>query len=106
MEFPVPLTQKNAILAGIAFDSEGNLWTHSYIDPHNPLPEAPDHIIKIDKAINTTAPGDLPQIPVTCYRVPSRNTVMHCITQGPDGNIWFTELGIDKVGKLKYNRGR
>jgi hypothetical protein len=25
---------------------------------------------------------------------------MHRLTQGPDGAIWFTELALDKVGKL------
>ena len=39
-------------------------------------------------------------IDVTGYPVPTRNTLMHRITQGPDGNIWFTELGTDQVGVL------
>ncbi|MEH1964934.1 MAG: hypothetical protein V7K91_00320 [Nostoc sp.] len=34
------------------------------------------------------------------YQVPTRNTVMHRITQGPDQNIWFTELRSDKVGRM------
>jgi virginiamycin B lyase len=32
--------------------------------------------------------------------VPTRDTVMHRIVQGPDGNVWFTELNADKVGRL------
>ena len=86
-EFPVPSTQGNAILGGLAFDSEGNLWTQSYVDTHNPLPEGRDFIIKLDKAILTAAPGDLSQIVVTYFQAPSRKTVMHRITQGPDGNL-------------------
>ena len=39
-------------------------------------------------------------IQVDLYRVPTRNTIMHRIVQGPDGNIWFTELGTDKLGIL------
>ena len=101
-EFPVPPKQQNVILGGIAFDSKGNLWTHSYVDQKRPRPEGPDHIIKIDKAIKNAATGDW--IPITYYEVRSRNTVMHRITQGPDGNIWFTELGIDKLGKLTIGR--
>jgi virginiamycin B lyase len=38
--------------------------------------------------------------PVTFYQVPTRDTVMHRIIQGPDGNMWFTELKADKVGKI------
>lgn len=97
-EFPIPPKQQNEILGGMVFDSDGNLWTHSYVDQKRPQPEGPDHIIKIDKGIKSAVEGDW--IPITYYEVRSRNTVMHRITQGPDGNIWFTELGIDKVGKL------
>ena len=99
-EFPVPLTQKNVILAGMAFDQEGNLWTQSYVDAHNPFPEGQDYIIKFDKAIQYANAGDLSNIPITYYPVPSKKTIMHRIIQGPDNNIWFTELGIDKLGKL------
>lgn len=105
-EFPVPLTQSNVILAGLGFDSEGNLWTQSYVDPHNPLPEGPDHIIKLDKAINSAAAGDLSRIPIACYEVPTRLTVMHRITPGPDGNMWFTELGTDKLGRVMIRKGK
>ncbi len=102
-EFPVPLPEKNIILAGMAFDKQGNLWTHAYVDEYNPSPKGPDYIVKFDAAINTVAPEDISQVPVTYYQVPSRNTIMHRITQGPDDNIWFTELGIDKLGKLTVN---
>lgn len=87
----------------MTFDSEGNLWTHSYL-PKNSLPKGPDYIISLDKAINTAAPENLSQIPMKHYPVPSRETIMHRIVQGPDGNIWFTELGIDKLGKLTIGK--
>lgn len=99
-EFPIPLTQQNVILAGMAFDNEGNLWTHSYVNQHDADPPGTDHIIKLDKSIQRAKSGDISRIPVTYYQTPTRNTVMHRITQGPDGNIWFTELGVDKLGKL------
>jgi virginiamycin B lyase len=105
-EFRVPMTQSNVILAGLAFDSEGNLWTQSYVDIHNPLPEGPDHIVKLDKAINTRPFGDGSGVPVNYYEVPTRLTVMHRIIQGPDGNIWFTELGADKLGKVTLGKGK
>lgn len=104
-EYPLPMTQANVILAGLAFDAEGNLWVQQYIDqnaptPANPSPAGGDYIIRIDKSILTTAPADISRVPMTFYRVPSTQTVMHRILQGPDGQIWFTELGINKVGKL------
>lgn len=104
-EFAVPRTQANVILAGLAFDGDGNLWVQQYIDQNAPTPAAPsppgaDHIVRIDKAILTASPGDLSNVPITFYRVPTSQTVMHRIVQGPDGNIWFTELASNKIGKL------
>jgi virginiamycin B lyase len=105
-EFRVPMTQSNVILAGLAFDSEGNLWTQSYVDTHNPLPEGPDHIVKLDKAINNRPSGDGSGVSVNYYEVPTRLTVMHRIIQGPDGNIWFTELGADRLGTIILGKGK
>jgi virginiamycin B lyase len=104
-EYPVPMTQSNVILAGLAFDRDGNLWVQQYIDQNNPTPAQPsppgaDYIIRFDKSIATTAPGDISRVPITVYKVPTTQTVMHRIIQGPDGKIWFTELGSNKVGKL------
>lgn len=103
-EYPIPLTQRNVILAGMAFDDMGNLWTHSYVNGKEPSPAGADHLIRIDKSIVSAQAGDLTNIPVTFYQVPTRNTVMHRIMQGPDGAIWFTELGADKLGKLQLSR--
>jgi sugar lactone lactonase YvrE len=33
------------------------------------------------------------------HRVPASGTTAADIA-GPDGNAWFTELGVDKIGKL------
>lgn len=104
-EYPVPMAQANVILAGLAFDSERNLWTHQYVDQNNPTPANPspagnDNIVRIDKAILTTSPADLSKVPITFYKVPTTQTVMHRIVEGPDGNIWFTELGSNKIGKV------
>jgi virginiamycin B lyase len=98
-EFPVPMTQPNVILAGLAFDGEGNLWTQQYVDQSRPLPAGPDHLVRIDKAILTAPPGDVSGIVFTYYQVPTRNTGMHRIIEGPDRNMWFTELKADRVGR-------
>jgi virginiamycin B lyase len=101
-EFPVPKLHGNTILAALTFDKEGNLWTQAYIDPNNDLPAGADAIVKIDKAILSAADADISSIPVTFYQVPTRDTVMHRITQGPDGALWFTELAVDQVGRLEF----
>ena len=99
-EFSVPATQKNQILAGLTFDSQGNLWVQSYVDQNNPNPEGNDYIIKFDKAILRAPAGDLTNVEITYYKVPTSKTVMHRIKEGKDGNIYFTELKQDKLGKV------
>jgi len=104
-EYPVPMAQSNVILAGLAFDGNKNLWVQQYINQNDPTPAQPspagaDYVIRIDKSILTTAPADISRVPMTYYRVPTAQTVMHRVVQGPDGKIWFTELGANKVGKL------
>lgn len=105
VEFPLPMLHANTILAALAFDSAGNLWTQAYVNPNNPYPAGADAIVRIDAAIQTAATsgqvGDLSNVPVTFYEVPTLDTVMHRITQGPDGAIWFTELHADQLGRLQ-----
>ena len=89
-EYPVPMTQPNVILAGLAFDNERNLWVQQYVDQNNPTPANPspagaDYIIRIDKSILTTSPADISRVPMTYYKVPSTQTVMHRILQGRMG---------------------
>jgi hypothetical protein len=48
----------------------------------------------------TTDPSRIGKIPITFYAVPTRQTVMHRIIQGPDQAMWFTELFANKVGRL------
>jgi virginiamycin B lyase len=99
-EFAVPKNQNNVLLAGLSFDNEKNLWVEQYVDQDNPYPAGPDHIIKIDKSILTAQPADTSNVPMTYYQVPTTGSVFHRIIQGPDGNMWFTEMHGNKVGKL------
>lgn len=109
-EFSVPKTQDNVILAGLAFDRVGNLWVQQYVDVNNPKYDLAngkptgtvgrDYIIKIDKSILRAKQSDISKVAFTFYEVPTRETVMHRIIQGPDGNMWFTEMMSDKVGRL------
>ena len=87
----------------LAFDAQKNLWVQQYVDLNNPTPGGPDHVLKIDKAIVTATPEDMASVPVTFYQVPTADSVMHRIIQGPDGNMWFTELHTNIVGKLRID---
>jgi virginiamycin B lyase len=99
-EYPVPKPRRNLILAGLTFDSDDNIWFQQYVDPNNPRPTGPDYVVRADKSILQTAPSRVGKVRFTYFAVPTRQTVMHRIIQGPDGAIWFTELAANKVGKL------
>jgi virginiamycin B lyase len=71
---------KNGKLAGAAFDLGQNLWVQF---------NYPDIIQRI------TPNGE-----VATYSLPTKNAVQHRIILGPDGNMWFTELKSDKVGRI------
>lgn len=103
-EFPVPKMQNNVILAGLAFDGEQNLWVQQYVDQNSPDPAGPDHLVKIDRNVLLAgSPGRLGAA-FTFYEVPTRQTVMHRIIRGPDGNLWFTELKSNRVGRLNLDQ--
>jgi virginiamycin B lyase len=99
-EFPIAKMQDNVLLGGLAFDSEKNIWVQQYVDHGHGSPTGRDHIIKIDKAILTAKPEDASAVATTFYPVQSTNTHMHRIIEGPDGNMWFTELGTDRLGRV------
>lgn len=103
VEYPVPLTRRDAILAGLAFDKSGALWVQIYCPapPPGTMPTGDDYIVRFGPELLKAPFRDLTGVSIDYFKAPSRGTVMHRITQGPDGNIWFTELGINRVGKLK-----
>jgi len=98
-QYPIPKTRPDVILAGLAFDKEGNLWTQQYV-PEGATPPGTDYIVKVRSTALARDPSLLTHEDFTFYAVPSTNTVLHRITQGPDGFMWFTELLTDKVGKM------
>jgi len=100
VEYSVPRSQENVLMAGLSFDHENNIWVQQYVNHNVPTRGGTDYLVKIDKAILTANPSDITGIPFTFYPVPSEDTMMHRIIQGPDGNMWFTEMGTDKVGRL------
>lgn len=102
VEFPVPLTRRDAILAGLAFDTEGALWVQQYCPTPAPgaMATGDDYIVRLGAELHKARPGDLSGVAIDYFKAPSRGTGMHRITQGPDGNIWFTELALNRVGRV------
>jgi virginiamycin B lyase len=102
-EYPIPRPQPNAILAGLAFDGEGNLWVQQYADLGHPLPGPPprDHLVRIDAAALAAGPDALAPSSFAFHPVPTRETGMHRIIAGPGNTMWFTEMHADRVGLLR-----
>jgi streptogramin lyase len=78
-EFPVDVALGE--VAGMTFGSDGNLWLAAQ-----------------DKVIRVTQRGL-----TTTYPLASNSFIQH-ITSGPDGNIWFTEQGADKIGRILLSK--
>jgi virginiamycin B lyase len=100
-EFPVPKSQSNSILAGFAFDAQGNLWTQSYVNQNNLPPTGPDYIVRMGNTILNAPNGDISSVLITRYQVESEGTVFHRIVLGDDGDMWFTELALNNIGKVR-----
>jgi virginiamycin B lyase len=108
-EFAIPSLQKNDILGSLCFDSEKNLWVQVYADCHNPVADiykAPNHdyIIKIDKAIRDLETNDISGISFTPHTLPSKMAMLHRIKMADDGNLWYTEMMTDRLGKVAIGK--
>jgi virginiamycin B lyase len=100
-EFAIPRPRPNMILAGLAFDRAGNLWVQQYVDHNHPDPAGEDRLVRIDGAGLAAGPDRLTEGHFSFFPVPTRDTVMHRIIEGPDSAMWFTEMHADKVGRLR-----
>jgi streptogramin lyase len=74
---------------GIVAASDGSLW---FLLASDDPPDAIGYsgIGHVDKTGNVLG----------TYQIPTQNALAGSITIGPDGNIWFTENGVGKVGRL------
>lgn len=73
-----PLTNPDDQLTGLAFDGRGMLWLQH---------DKPDTIGRAGLT------GELGAFPI-----PTSDATMHRLIRGPGGDMWFTELAVDKVG--------
>jgi virginiamycin B lyase len=80
-----PVTPAGAEPAALAFDAKGHPWIQ-YMTP--------DMIARIEPDMST--------IPYCIHPscTPAPTAMMHRLRLGPDHLLWFTELGLDTVGKI------
>lgn len=99
-EYPVPAFQKTDTLASLCFDCDLNLWVQVYVDQASSEPEGTDYVLMFDKSIRQLGSGDISGVPVTTYALPSKGSMMHRIKLDLTGNLWFTEMMTDKLGRI------
>jgi virginiamycin B lyase len=59
--------------------------------------------LNVHSPIEVGAPATLRGLEITEFPLPLRGSYPHGITAGPDGNLWFTEPGLNRVGKITTN---
>jgi len=101
LEYSVPTLQPNHILASLAFDHEMNLWVQVYVDLNDPVPAGPDYILRFDKSLRSVIGTELTGVAYNTFPVPSREVMLHRIRPDWDGNLWFTEMKTDRIGKVE-----
>jgi hypothetical protein len=71
------------------------------VDSNNPLPAGPDYILRFDKSIRGVIGTQLSGVSYRTFVVPSADAMLHRIRLGRDGNLWFTEMRTDRIGKVE-----
>ncbi|WP_435009063.1 virginiamycin B lyase family protein [Tundrisphaera lichenicola] len=75
-----PLSPSGSEAASLTYDRAGVLWVQY---------NTPDAIGQVQ-----------PDGTVKPFTIPTLDAVQHRITIGPDGSLWFTELAVDKIGRM------
>ena len=93
-EFPAPPSGSAPV--GIAAGPDGNLWfTETVGDQIEPITPAEIGRITTAEIGRITPAGQ-----ITEFSLPTADSAPFGIAAGPDGNLWFTELGGDKIGQV------
>lgn len=64
---------------------------------------APDLALKVTSPIEIGAPATLRALNIREFVVPTADSVPEGITVGPDGNVWFTEAGANRLARITTN---
>jgi virginiamycin B lyase len=87
-EFPIPTANESQ--SGITAGPDGNLWFTEYSSTGKPIYSASNI------GMITTDPTHT----IYQFATPTANSGPRAIAAGPDGNLWFTEVGADKIGMI------
>ena len=124
-EFRIPYEGFSAVMEGIAPGPDGNLYFahNGYLGKATPSGALTDLIAPAGVAVTSGPDGNIwsvgtrynqqtgevmsayveritPAGAVTTFDLPSRDAAPQSITRGRDGNLWFTEPGINKIARV------
>ncbi|MES3021483.1 MAG: hypothetical protein V4857_07835 [Pseudomonadota bacterium] len=99
-KYPVPALQKGDTLASLCFDRDHNLWVQVYVDQAIDGEANTDYILMFDQSIRQAAGGDISGVPVVTHAIASQGSMLHRIKLDLEGNLWFTEMMTDKLGRI------
>lgn len=100
VEYPVPAFQKADTLASLCFDRHYNLWVQVYADQACCESNDTDYLLMFDKSIREAPGGDISGVQVTTYALTTKGSMLHRIKLDGNGNIWFTEMMTNKLGRI------
>ncbi|ASU34571.1 Vgb family protein [Mucilaginibacter xinganensis] len=99
-EFDVPALQKTDVLGSLCFDRENNLWIEVYVSDTDTSGKGYDYLIKVDRSGLYPEAGRNTGLNFTIYPLPRRMSMLHRIKMDFQGNMWFTEMMADRIGKI------
>jgi streptogramin lyase len=93
-EYPIPMA--NSPSGGLAVGADGNLWFASQVSGAGKV--ASGGLSKVASSgasvVKVTTSGIFTMFPVPTDGIPND------FVAGPDGNLWFTEANVDRVGNV------
>lgn len=99
-EIPVPALQPTDYLGSLVFDNENNLWIQVYISGNDMTGKGFDYLVKYDHRSLFAPAGKTVPLNYTIYPLPRRQCMLHRIKVDYNGDIWFTEMMSDRIGKV------
>eukprot|EP00543_Licmophora_paradoxa_P011080 CAMPEP_0202477038 /NCGR_PEP_ID=MMETSP1360-20130828/93737_1 /ASSEMBLY_ACC=CAM_ASM_000848 /TAXON_ID=515479 /ORGANISM="Licmophora paradoxa, Strain CCMP2313" /LENGTH=121 /DNA_ID=CAMNT_0049104269 /DNA_START=1241 /DNA_END=1606 /DNA_ORIENTATION=- len=101
-------------LGGLAIFKDGAIWTQSFVATSENTENLPDYVMRLGFDIHdptnthdqdtskTSITVCMRGVPIQFYHLPSKDTILHRISMDQNDEVWFTELGADRIGTIRF----
>jgi len=96
----IPALRLTDYLGSLVFDRENNLWVQVYVSDSDTTGSGFDYLVKYHHDSLFAPAGKTVPLNYTIYPLPRRQSMLHRIKVDYNGNIWFTEMMSDRIGKV------